>query len=368
VIDTRTRVRGPGRALAAALLAVLAASTLSACGRRGLPVAPETRLPAAVSNLEVVVRPTAIELAWTLPTRRVDASRLRDLVVQRVYRVEDTGAGEPRAALLDRGRIRGYEEIAAIRVAAPAPASIEEGRVTFADGAGLTSGRRYTYVVLSEDSTGRVSPPSPRATAKFIASPEPPGGLIAEAGENEARLAWQPPARLTSGAPVTEALIYEVLRRPSPDAPLSVVSAPPVTEPRFVDRGLENEHTYEYAVRAVRIEDDTRAISDPTPLVTVTPVDMTPPSPPRDLVAIPSERTARLSWLPSRDADVIAYVVYRAHDGGALEPVASVTVPATTFTDRDLPPGRYRYAVTAVDASSRRNESRRSNEVAVTLP
>jgi len=43
-------------------------------------------------------------------------------------------------------------------------------------------------------------------------------------------------------------------------------------------------------------------------------------------------------------------------------------VPGTTFTDRDVPPGTYRYAVTAQDASVRANESARSNEVDVTVP
>jgi hypothetical protein len=48
--------------------------------------------------------------------------------------------------------------------------------------------------------------------------------------------------------------------------------------------------------------------------------------------------------------------------------VGSVQPPATTFVDRDVPPGRYRYAVTAQDTSARANESTRSNEVAVTVP
>ncbi|MBI2215810.1 MAG: fibronectin type III domain-containing protein [Candidatus Rokubacteria bacterium] len=354
--------------LGVVLVALLAALPLAACGRRGSPVPPETRLPAAVADLGAVIRPGGIVLTWTLPDRRIDHSRLGDLVLERVYRAEDTGTGTPRVALLERGRIRGYDEIAAIRLAMPAPATIEGRRVTLVDRARLATGRRYTYVVLSEDSTGRVSPPSSRATVTFIAAPEPPRGLTAEAGENEARLAWQPPARLADGTPLAGEIVYEVLRRAAPGAPLSVVSTPPVTEPRFADRGLQNEARYEYAVRAVRIEGGTLATSDATTAVTVTPVDMTAPSPPRELTATPSERTARLSWLPSPDADVAAYVIYRGRDGGELLRVGSVAAPTTVFTDRDLPPGRYRYAVTAEDGGSRRNESARSNEVRVSVP
>jgi hypothetical protein len=48
--------------------------------------------------------------------------------------------------------------------------------------------------------------------------------------------------------------------------------------------------------------------------------------------------------------------------------VGSVRVPGTTFTDRGLPAGAYRYAVTAQDTSVRANESRPSNEVRVAVP
>jgi hypothetical protein len=45
-----------------------------------------------------------------------------------------------------------------------------------------------------------------------------------------------------------------------------------------------------------------------------------------------------------------------------------VEVPRTTFIDRDVATGTYRYFVTAVDRASRANESRRSVEIAATVP
>jgi hypothetical protein len=45
-----------------------------------------------------------------------------------------------------------------------------------------------------------------------------------------------------------------------------------------------------------------------------------------------------------------------------------VRPPTTTFVDRNVPPGTYRYTVTAQDASARANESGPSNEVTVTVP
>ena len=87
-----------------------------------------------------------------------------------------------------------------------------------------------------------------------------------------------------------------------------------------------------------------------------------------DVTVKPSERTVRLSWTAGVDADLAGYVVYRATGAGPWMRVGSVPAPATTFTDREVPAGTYRYAVTARDTSVRANESGRSNEVAVTLP
>jgi hypothetical protein len=73
-------------------------------------------------------------------------------------------------------------------------------------------------------------------------------------------------------------------------------------------------------------------------------------------------------WTPNTDPDLAGYAVYRAAGGGSWIRVGSVRAPATTFTDRDLEPGIYRYAVTAQDTSVRANESPHSNEVSVTVP
>jgi hypothetical protein len=360
-MNDRRRLR-----LAAAAGVLLAAIAIGACGRRGAPVAPEYRLPATAVNLDGIVRAAGVELMWNLPNRRVDGTPLRDLVVTRVFRVEDSG-GESKPALARNGQVVGYREIATIRLASPAPAVVAGGRVTVLDAQALVPGRRYTYVVLSEDAQGRSSPPSSRLSLSFIAAPEAPGNLTAEPGEGEARVAWAAPARLTDGSPLSGEVVYEVLRAPGPEAGLAPIG-PPVGVTRIVDRPLENDRAYEYAVRAIRVESQTRAVSEPTTRVSVTPADMTPPSPPADLVAIPSERTVRLSWRGSPEPDVARYVVYRATPGGTFGRVGSVAVPGTTFVDRDVPSGAWRYTVTAEDSGSRRNESARSNAAAVSVP
>jgi hypothetical protein len=325
----------------------------------------------------------SVQLTWTSPQRRIDNVRLRDLARERLYRVEDAGVGEPRPALLSRGRVAGYAELLSISfplppasVGAPPPAppplpegvSVEGDRVRVSDRAGLVSGRRYTYVVVAEDSLGRESAPSARVSLTMIPPAEPPAALAAHGGEGEVRLTWQPPARLADGGPVTGTLAYEVLRAPGPDAPLVAITPRPLTQPAFNDRGVANDHAFAYAVRSIRTEGATTVRGRPSAPVTATPRDVTAPAPPRNLAGIPSEGTVRLRWDASPDADVARYVVYRAQAEGRFARVGSVAPPDTGFVDRDVPRGRYRYTVTAADHAATPNESAHSNEVSVSVP
>jgi hypothetical protein len=340
-------MRGRRARLAVGLgIALLA---LVACGKKTSPVAPEVRAPRPVTDLTGAVHDTAIELVWTPPNRRVDNSRLRDVGLTRVFRVEDAGVGEPKAAMLVGERIAGYTELAAFGAADPAPVVARGDRMVLTDRQSLTYGRRYTYAIIVADTQGRLGPPATRVAVTYVPAAEAPVNLVVAAGEGAATVRWDAPTRLVDGSAPTGALTYEVLRAPAADAELAPITRVPITDRVVTDRGLENERTYHYAVRAVRV---------------VT----TPPTPPTNLVAIPSEATVRLTWNPSPESDVAGYVVYRAVETGAFERVGATRAPDTTFVDRGVVGGAYRYVVTAQDAAAVPNESRRSNEARVTVP
>lgn len=358
-----------GRRRAAGLLAIaLAVLVLDACGRRGNPVPPEIRVPQTVNDLTAAARAGGVEIAWTLPRLRIDNSRLVEPGIARLYRVDDAGTGEPRAALLVDDRVAGYTEIATFRIQDPPSAYIQRGRVVYTDRRGLAYGRRYTYVVTTSDAQGRTSPPSARVSLTHIAPPEAPQALAAEAGDRVVRLAWRAAGRLADGSPATDPIVYEVLRAGDFGAEPAPVGRTAAGATSFEDRGLENDRTYYYSVRAVRTAGTASAVGEAGERVAVTPVKTTPPAPVADLVAVASRGEVRLSWRPSPEPDVAAYVVYRAAGGAPAARVGSVRPPATTFVDREVTPGTYRYTLTAQDASARANESRPSNEVTVTVP
>src|SRR5207302_1949917 len=198
---------------------------------------------------------------------------------------------------------------------------------------------------------GRTSPRSARVSITYVAPPEAPQALRAEPGDHTARLSWQPPTRLVDGTPVTDPLAYEVLRAGDLGAEPSPVGRTPRGTTSFEDPGVENDRTYYYAVRAIRAADTVTAAGEASERVAVTPTKTTPPAPVTDLAALPSRGEVRLSWRPSPEPDVAAYVVYRGARDAPLARIGSVRPPTTTFVDRGVPPGTYRYMVTAQDAS-----------------
>jgi hypothetical protein len=346
----------------AVALAVLA---LTACGKKADPVPPAARAPRAITTLSGTVRAGAIDLTWSNPTQRVDRTRLRDLAIAHVFRTTDEIGAEARAAMLDRGRVVGWTEIASVRIIPPDP-EVHDSQVTLSDASDLVYDRRYTYVVVTADLEGRTSLPSNRLVIDYAAPPDAPTDLSAVAGDREVRLTWEPPERLLDGRTYSIAILYEVLRATSPEAPLVALPGAPLTATMYVDHTVENDTTYYYAVRAVRQEGATTIRGPASPRVSATPVRTTAPAPPTDLTAAGAGTIVRLAWRPSPDAGT--YVIYRAAGQGPFVRLGSVRAPATSFVDRDVPPGTYRYAVSVQDATARANESVRSDAVTVTLP
>ncbi len=354
--------------MAAAL--AMAALALAGCGKKGPIVAPERRLPASAAEMSTTVEDRVIVVKWDNPRNRVDNTRLRDLAVVRLFRREETPGAEPKPAMLSGDRVVGYEQIAQIALDATPPPGVQlAGRtVTVTDDKGLSFGRRYVYVATAEDGSGRTSAPSPPTGVTFLAAPTPPPGLSVQAGDRQARLRWEAPATFIDGTPVSGELRYIVLRAAG-EGGLAPLTPAPIAATTYTDTGLENEITYRYAVKGVRVDPAGTAIGPASVAVAATPVDTTPPSAPTRLVAIPATGGVRLAWNPSPEEDVVQYAIYRGEGTGALTRIATTQAIATIYTDRDVQSGRtYRYAVTALDRAKQANESPRSNEVTVTVP
>ena len=366
-----------GRTRAALALILALPLALAACGKKGPPVAPERRLPAPVQDLAAVIVGDGVRLSWTLPRLRVDRSSLKDLRRVEVYRREETGQAEPpRPAILTFGglfggpsAVAGFDRVANILLAEPAPAERAGSQVTYTDAQGLAFGRRFTYVVVAVDDQGRPSPPSNRVAVAVVAPPRPPAALTAEAGDREVRLSWSPPQSLEDGSSPAGPLLYHVFRATAPGArPTRPLNPEPLASPSYVDLAVQNDATYYYAVRA--LSGPGGPASRSSEVVPATPEDRTPPARPRGLVAVAAGTTVRLAWEGVTDPDLAGYRVYRSTTPGrGHQPLMPTPQPATTYVDADVRLGQtYHYVVTAVDRSRRANESVPSPEAAAALP
>jgi fibronectin type 3 domain-containing protein len=352
-----------------ALLFVLAACALVACGKKGPPVAPELRVPAGPTGLHGAVDEQSVVVGWTGPGTRVDGSRLRAIALYKLYRREEADGGEPKSAMLSSGRVVGYDEIATIRTDSPAPASVQGSSVTWVDRRALAVGRRYVYVVTAEDALGRSSGPSERLVVPYLAAPKAPRALSAAPGDRRISLTWQPPAELTDGSPAPGDLRYLVLRGAAAAGELAPITPRPVEGTSFTDEGVDNDTNYRYAVRAVRVDPAVSATGEASAPVVVAAANTTPPAAPANLLAVPTAGAVRLAWNPSGSPDVAVYAIYRAGETGDFVRIATTMAVATVYVDRDVRPGTtYRYAVTALDRARRPNESPRSNEISVRVP
>jgi hypothetical protein len=348
----------------------------SSCGSPGDPRAPAPPVPVAVSDLAAQQSGESVQLTFRLPQTTVEGEPLEALPEVEIFR-----AFVPRTAPAD-------QPVAAKQIYT-VPASLvatylREGRIEFADPIGPEdlarhAGGQAVYTVRTRASRRRASADSNIAAVRIYPVPQAIGDLAATVTAAAIELRWTPPARSTSGTPLSLGgyRIYRgELTTAQPDAeqaPLTLLGIAPTADYR--DTQFEFGKTYVYRVRSVAQYELDAVESAPSNLVAVHAQDVFPPAPPQNLVVIPvaaaGETPAHfeLSWGISGETDLAGYNVYRVEAGASDTRPAKLNrewLPTPTFRDMSVVAGRgYTYSVTAVDRSG--NESAPSAAVTATL-
>lgn len=264
--------------------------------------------------------------------------------------------------------------------------------------------RRY-YAAVAVSPNGKKSGVSQRAIVPLVKPTSPPAIVDFRYTETAITVLWTPPPdapRPIIGEPVS-ALPTPTAAPPPPEAPAPpkpvvvlepltsrsiVPNRPPATynvydakpddtglikplnpqpleAPVFVDTRLEFGTERCYFVRTVTAIGDLTVESDPSETRCVTPLDIFPPAPPRNLAAVGGEGVISLIWEPNTEADLGGYLVLRGEaPGETLLPLTPAPIRETTFRDTDVKPGvRYVYVVQAVDNAEPPNVSAPSNRV-----
>jgi fibronectin type 3 domain-containing protein len=332
------------------LLAML--TLTSACAKKALPVPWESIVPMRIVDLKAVPREGRLLLEWKTPKENTDKTPLTDLVSFQILRSEGVLVGEECRGCGGKPKVV-YE----MKLAKGDFIPSKRMALFFED---QEPRRVYVYQVVSINKRGYPSSPSNPVTVYWDHPPASPTMVSAERGDKKVDLSWEP---------VEGATGYNVYRRleGEEEFPLNPLNREPLKVAQFTDLTVQNDIKYFYSVRAVRRVVKTDVEGKGSPGLAVTPIKLTPPSAPVELVAIPIKEGIELHWRRNPEPDILGYNVYRRKAGEKeFQRLNESPLPKDTYLDTSVVlQQEYEYALTAVDNSPRRNESARSEEVRV---
>ena len=396
--------------------ALILAAT-AGCGKKGPPLPPFVRVPAAVGQFTAHRVGDDVILNLALPAQNVDQSTPVSLghvevygytgrtappaprfaeVAQVVGKIDTTPGASPATSVRDMLTSDKLVEGPALARTAAAAKSATPSQ----DDPHAPLKRFYMAVAFSE--RGRPGPPSPVVEVPLTSIPDAPADLRVTYNAEAVTLNWEPSggllgflfdreplpsaSPLDDGPPVIEPGLlppgptrYNVYREVTPpdteaseksaaSSPPMLLTPTPVEGFSFKDPVQSDGRRRCYAVSAVRGAAE-RAIEGHTSMAAcVTNVDVFPPAPPAGVSPIAAEGTISLVWEANTEQDLQGYFVWRGEEGHeTLTKITDSVVKETRYTDENVKAGvRYVYAVTAVDSQSPPNVSAESERVEVT--
>ncbi len=356
---------------------------VAACGAPGEPVPPIPPVPQPILDLTAKQLGDGVLLTFTMPGK----STLGDSL--------------PQAPTIEisRGSLRadGTPDPKTFRVVDTVPGALvtrysQHGQIAFVDPVAPTdpqirAGQPFVYRVQTLISAKHPSAISNAVSVHLYPVAEAIASLNVTVTEQGIELKWPPPARTSSGEPLTEIKEYRVYRgelnaaatgQPASESsqtpwksPLLELGVTPT--PDYRDSGFDYGKTYAYVVRTVVDSPAGPLESSDSAQAVVTPKDVFPPAAPQGIVAAvqpgatPSSSVVELSWSINVEPDLAGYRVYRSDQEGSRGSLLTPQLlPSPAYRDVSVQSGQhYWYAVTVVDRAG--NESPLSSAVAVDL-
>ena len=387
---------------------------LSACGKKGPPLAPLVKLPVPPADLAAARRGNTVDLSFTVPAANTDGTRPANVERADVYAIT---APETVPPLSDAALLKFGTRVGTVPVKAPrdpnltADADDASDEVDAPEGPGLDQGAIArikepltremetpvavpadrnapppvasridgpllgpppavpvrTYAAFGISKRGRKGPLSQRVTVPLVPPPPPPTATAMSYDENAITLTWQPvdggpsaaadvlPSRLVGFArPVMTYHVYDITNEQAPVR----LTATPLDVPKYSDSRIVWGEKRCYTVVAAQAIGGATIESERASPACDTPVDSFPPAAPKELKAISGEGAINLIWEPSREKDLAGYIVLRGVEPAeTLQPITAAPIVESSFTDVVKPGIAYVYAVRAVDKAGNTSPS-----------
>jgi hypothetical protein len=341
------------------LAAMFAAAILlcsAGCAKIADVQPPEIHIPKPATGLIARQVSDRILLSVPLPAQNTDGSPAGTLHRVDVYRFPAGAPADSGKPLSDAALLKQTGPILSIP-ATDFARYLRDGAFLIEDKIKLPSDSpiccdELLYAVVFVNNKNRNAGLSNRAGIIPIPIPPPPDGLSAAVKEHAIQLKWNAPLQNTDGSKPPRIAGYDLYRSETKDRfEAKPINSSPLEKAEYEDRNFEFDKTYYYAVRTIGSLQNPRAESLPSKTIEVPARDTFPPSPPRDLQALPDGVNIVLLWSRSLAAYVEGYRVYRQEKGSAdRRLLQDKLVSAWSFRDNRITPGKsYEYRVTAVD-------------------
>jgi hypothetical protein len=390
------------------------------CGKKGPPLPPLIRLPAA-PELRADRRGSTVELAVVVPSANDDGTRPANIERIDVYALTELAGSK--AVVSDADLLKHGALVASLAVKAPRDPNdtvepdepqddveppigngLDQGATGTAQeqltasalvpvGLPVLKSRRRstaaapdgpllepppavplrTYVGLGVSTSGRKGRFSRRVAVPLAPAPQPPSSPTISYTETTITVAWTPASSATAQdeegqdedvlpsrplGPVQPALAYNVYD----SATGALLTTTPVIDAKYADPRIVWGAERCYIVRAVDKVGGLSVESEALPPRCATLVDTFPPAPPKDLKAVATDGAISLIWEANTESDLAGYIILRAQTPAErLDAIVSAPIMDTSFNDAVQPGIRFVYAVQAVDRAG--NVSAPSNRV-----
>jgi len=339
----------------AVLFAVIV--TMTGCGFKTDPVAPQEVVPRPIDDLSYSIDETGVTLRWTFPEKSVNGDDLAEIYSFDLFR-----AAVPIEDLCDNCPIPFGEpiEIPGGETAESGKRRIGEYNTTL-----LRSDHKYFYKMRSRISWWAASTDSNIVSFIWKVPPSVPQELTVKSADSKIMLSWQPVTTLIDGSTVDQKVFYQVSR--SDGGKEFRTLGEPISVTQYSDIDVVNGKTYFYKVQSLMMLGKDRISGGVSEIVEASPIDMTPPDVPTGVRATATTAGNRVYWDRPDDMSVAGHRVYRRVVGqGAAEQIGEVGMPSSIFLDEAVPENAtVYYSVTAIDGAEPANESKASTEVTV---
>ncbi len=330
--------------------------TLVGCGRKTPPVPPNAVIPQAISNLKYAADDTGVTLSWLYPARSIDGKSIDNIRVFYLHK-----AIIPEADYCEGCPVK-YDQVIKI----DARGTKSKRQLTYVD-TDLQSGFHYVYMVKSDSGWRIQSDESNRINFSHFSTLMAPVDVNIEVGDHVLTLTWSPVTIRDDKSQASD-VQYQVYRGSSRTRLRTRGDV--VAEPVFVDKGVSNERTYYYNVRAVTVAGEFHTAGHASETVSGMALDMVAPTPPRNLKVVGLHQGIQLHWTPVTNSDLGGYRIYHHREGEKKwQRIGTAPKGAIGFRDStDLEPGMHYFVVTSFDIGMRHNESEYSVKARYTAP